>query len=210
MHLLEENAPREHLAKVSQTPSVAPSTSSPTFHGGYCQKSQKRLLPTQASVCSAYVGIKAAFPTLLPPNTTSAYADLIGKSVRLAFHDAGEADLTNVTDVMGPDGCLSDSSDNAGLVESTSPVQTVLEPLWQQYCDKISRADFWVLFAYLVVEYTAQPGTVPLDYYYGRVDSHDCNAGAGRLPNPQFSLHTIERVFVTQLGLTMKDAGTPL
>lgn len=98
-------------------------------------------MPTVQNICSAYSGIKAAFPTVLPNATTqlSAYSDLLGKSVRLIWHDAGEAYLSNITDKMGSDGCLSNSPDNAGLVESDSTVLTILEPLWQQYCDKISR-----------------------------------------------------------------------
>ena len=108
---------------------------------------------------------------------------------------------------MGPDGCLSNSGANAGLVESDSPVLTIMEPIWQRYCDKISRADFWTLFAKLVVEYTAKPSVVTINYQYGRKDSTNCNAGSGRLPDAQGGLNTIRKVFVTQMGLTMSDAG---
>ena len=108
---------------------------------------------------------------------------------------------------MGPDGCLSNSGANAGLVESDSPVLTIMEPIWQRYCDKISRADFWTLFAKLVVEYTAKPSVVTINYQYGRKDSTNCNAGSGRLPDAQGGLNTIRKVFVTHMGLTMSDAG---
>ena len=136
-------------------------------------------------------------------------ADLFGKSVRLAFHDAGEIDLTNPTDTMGPDGCMSSSPDNAGLVEPTSPVVAVMEPIWQHYCDKISRADFWVLFAKLVVEYTAKTSTdsISINYQYGRKDKTSCEAGSGRLPNAQDGIKAINQVFVKQMGLTLNDAG---
>ena len=143
------------------------------------------------------------------PKDQFALSDLYGKAVRLAFHDAGEVDLTKPTDTMGPDGCLSSSGDNAGLVEPTSPVVTILEPIWQQYCDKISRADFWALFAKLVVEYTAKTATdsISINYQYGRKDKTNCEAGSGRLPNAQDGLNAINQVFVKQMGLTIDDAG---
>ena len=114
---------------------------------------------------------------------------------------------------MGPDGCLSSSGDNAGLVEPTSPVVTILEPIWQQNCDKISRADFWVLFAKLVLQYTAKQTNngnygISINYQYGRKDKKNCEAGSGRLPSAQDGLNEIQRVFVNQMGLTMNDAGT--
>ena len=166
------------------------------------------LNPTAAGICAAYKSIKGSFTSYLPKDQF-ALSDLYGKSVRLTFHDAGEADLTNPTDTMGPDGCLSSSKDNAGLVESTSPVVTILEPIWQQYCDKISRADFWVLFAKLVIEFTAKTSTdsISINYQYGRKDKSSCEAGNGRLPNGQAGLNEIQRVFVKQMGLTMDDAG---
>jgi len=66
------------------------------------------------------------------PNDTQrlARSNLYGKAVRLAWHDAGETDI-RTNDTMGPDGCLSNSSDNNGLVEDTSLVYTFIEPLWQ-------------------------------------------------------------------------------
>lgn len=35
--------------------------------------------------------------------------DALAQSLRLSFHDAGEADVTS-TDTLGPDGCISDCS----------------------------------------------------------------------------------------------------
>jgi hypothetical protein len=34
------------------------------------------------------------------------------QSIRLAFHDAGEVNLTNSADFMGPDECISDTASN--------------------------------------------------------------------------------------------------
>lgn len=108
---------------------------------------------------------------------------------------------------MGPDGCMSSSGDNAGLIEANSLVRTVLEPIWQKYCDTISRADFWALFAKLVVEKADPTHTIRIPFQYGRVDSVACEAGAGRLPNAQLGRNMLQQVFVTQMGLTMNDAG---
>lgn len=122
------------------------------------------------------------------------------------FHDAGEVDMTNFVDLLGPDGCMCHDGDSAGLTEPTSLVNTVIEPLWQQVCDRISRADFWVLFGKLVVE-TAASAPVSVAYQYGRRDNVECEGGAGRLPSAQGDLSEISRVFVTQMGLTLNDAG---
>jgi hypothetical protein len=53
-------------------------------------------------------------------NDSLALSDIFGQSIRLAFHDAGEIDLTNSTDFMGPDGCISNTRPNSGLFETTS------------------------------------------------------------------------------------------
>ena len=78
-------------------------------------------------------------------------ANLIGNALRLAFHDAGEVDI-RTTDRFGSDGCLADNGPNSGLKEVNVIARTIIEPLWQEYCDKISRADFWVLFGKIAAE----------------------------------------------------------
>jgi hypothetical protein len=66
---------------------------------------------------------------------------------------------------MGPDGCISDIAPNKGLKEPTSIVMTLLEPLWQKYCDLISRGDFWALIGNLSVETADPTGTMNIPYY---------------------------------------------
>ena len=68
------------------------------------------------------------------------------------------------------DGCISNTRPNLGLVEPTSFVMISLEPLWQKYCDLISRGDFWALIGKLSVEKVDPTGTMNIPYYYGRVD----------------------------------------
>lgn len=127
--------------------------------------------------------------------------------MRLVFHDVGEVDIRNSVDLLGPDGCLAQNGDSAGLTEATSLVNTVMEPIWQSVCDRISRADFWVLFGKLVVEAAAPSLVAPLVYQYGRVDNMVCEGGGGRLPSAQGGLDEFNRVFVNQMGLTMREAG---
>lgn len=125
----------------------------------------------------------------------------------MAFHDAAEIDITK-TDKMGPDGCLSATSDNNGLLESTSLILSVLEPIWQSNCDKISRADFWALFAKLSIEKADPTGTIRIPFQYGRVDTQSCSAGAGRLPSAQNFDDAYSQVFQTQMGFTPTQTVT--
>ena len=124
----------------------------------------------------------------------------------MVFHDAGEFDI-RTSDLLGPDGCLSNTNDNKGLIESTSLIMTVLEPLWQQVCELITRADYWVMFAKLVIE-EATSNNITVSYQYGRKDNSECSiTGETRLPFGQSGMSDIEQIFITQMGLTIQDAG---
>jgi len=180
----------------------------------YCKKTNGAPAVTKAEdLCSVYEKSKSAFIASIPDDVKGA-ANLFGKTLRLTWHDAGEVDL-EAADTLGPDGCLTYSGSNAGLIDSTSVVSLVLEPIWQDVCDKISRADFWMLLGKIVFEHAQYAEknnftTVETAYSYGRKDSTDCSAGIGRLPNPQFPDSEFNRVFVKQMGLTMADAVTLL
>lgn len=163
---------------------------------------------SKLSTCEAYNSIYNDFLAAIPTDE-SELSNFYGAALRLAFHDAGEVDVRTV-DRMGPDGCLSATADNAGLVEDTSNVLATFEPIWQRYCDKISRADFWALLGKLVVENAADGGSINIPFQYGRVDNADCSAGEHRLPSAQGGMDEIERIFVTQMGLTIEDGVTLL
>jgi len=171
----------------------------------FCMKTNGSL-PSYADFDMTFNSIKKDFYNQLPVDDQFELCDALAQSLRLTFHDAGEADITSV-DTLGPDGCISDCSDSNGLLESTSYVTTLLEPIWQDYCDKISRADFWALIGKLVVEFSDHSQFIKIPYQYGRIDNHDCAAGAGRLPNAQLGLNEFSRVFVKQMGLTLEDGG---
>lgn len=101
-----------------------------------------------ADFCGVYRDVTSSWNSL--PLTSRQL--LYGPLIRLAFHDAGEADIT-APEPLGPDGCLNTAnSDNAGLIESNQEVATTVEFMWQKLCDRISRADFWALLAKIAVQ----------------------------------------------------------
>jgi hypothetical protein len=167
----------------------------------------EQLIPTKAGMCFVLSVLKPDFESIIADADLLKKSSIFGAALRSVFHDAGEIDVSKPEDMMGPDGCLSDGTDSIGLIEFESPVFTVIEQLWLKWCDKISRADFWVLFAKLVVQVSDPTGLFPFEFEFGRVDTHDCNAGSGRLPLANFGLAESERVFVHQMGLTIDDSG---
>lgn len=175
------------------------------------KRSGNPLVASAAGTCSAYKSILAEFAALVAP--TGAYSDanaiaqsnLFGQAIRLVFHDAAEIDVTQAADQMGSDGCLSNTSANRGLLEASSLVLSVLEPMWQRYCDQLSRADFWVLFATLSMQRADPTHSLSVPFQFGRVDSAACSAGANRLPEPQNGAHAIQQVFLTQMGLSLSE-----
>lgn len=151
--------------------------------------------------------MKEEFNRLIDQASPFQRSNIFGICIRLAFHDAGEADL-RTTDKLGPDGCLSNNESNAGLIENDSLVITLIEPMWQKYCDKISRADFWALMGKLAAERADPTRTLRIPFQYGRKDNIDCSAGANRLPRSQDGISEFQRVFVQQMKLTLYDAVT--
>ncbi len=143
--------------------------------------------------------------TLLSSMTEAEQAQLYATAFKLIFHDAAEADL-RTEDGYGPDGCLSYSSGNADLVAPTSIVNTVIEPMWQKYCDKMSRADFWVLFAKLALEKADGSHSLNLPFQYGRKDAKECGVSSSRLMDNQRGEADFFRVFLQQMQLSVNDA----
>ena len=200
----------------SVKPSKLPSSNSANYAFAFptCSiNNGKPVTYSAAGLCAAYAGIKAQFLTIVnnlkAQNTDASkkqLASIYGKAVRMVFHDAVDLDLTQ-SDLMGADGCIGDAHGSAGLIEQTSPIFTVFESIYQQFCDRINRADFFVLMGKLVIE-TAEPtNTIKLSFQYGRRETYDCSAGIGRDPNAQLGVHAIKQAFVVQMGLSYADAG---
>lgn len=184
------------------------------------QSQQQQLPPPQCSkvslrhstteeLCNIMSSVQEQFTTLIESSDTKLKSRIFGASLRLCFHDAGEVLVNDPNDRLGMDGCLNtQNGDNAGLVELEEEVNTFIEPIWQDHCDKISRADFWAMWGKFVIEASADIA-VSVDLYTGRFDNAECALGAGRLPMASgIGLGEIQRVFVDQMGLTLEDAVT--
>lgn len=177
-----------------------------TSFGAFCGRTNSLFVsPSVPSTCSAYREIQALFNGLIGANVQSKSA-IFGTVIRLSFHDAGEIDITNQNDFLGPDGCLASDGSSNGLTESSSIAMRYLEPIYQVVCDRISRADFWALLGLLTLEKTITP-PIPTPFYFGRRDNTQCDSGGGRLPRADGGMDEIERVFVRQMGLTIEEAG---
>ncbi len=143
--------------------------------------------------------------SILSSMTEDEQAQLYATAFKLIFHDAAEADLRS-DDQLGPDGCLSFTDANEDLVSSTSIVNTIIEPMWQKYCDKMSRADFWVLFAKLALEKADGSHSLNLPFQYGRKDAKECGVSSSRLMDNQRGEADFFRVFLQQMQLSVNDA----
>lgn len=173
---------------------------------GVCAKTGgTSLVNSKANICSAYRSIVIDYASYIRSisSDNEALAEIFGKSIRVAFHDAAEFSLLG-DDTNGPDGCLSTSADNAGLIELNSLVNTLLEPMWQKHCDKIGRADFWALIAKIAIETADITNHIRVPYQYGRRDATKLCTDLRRLPNAQRGLSSIKQVFVDRMGLTIK------
>ena len=99
----------------SSSPTSSPSYPTSTSSNPFCVKTNGR--PPKLSTKGIQTAVKAI--KILFYGQLSAYAnnplllsDIFGQSIRLAFHDATEINLTNFTDFMGPDGCNSNTTPN--------------------------------------------------------------------------------------------------
>ena len=191
--------PRLSTAPVTRSslPSTAPTKS--TVQAYVCKKTNfAAAVSSSANICSAYKNVLADFTALLPVAGTSANdftrSNILAKALRLAFHDAGEIYITQ-TDKLGPDGCLSNTIENAGLnpfgsvTSSSSPSSR-----------SISRADFWVMIGWLSIN-IASAGGIAVQYQYGRVDAVTCPVPTTRLPSAQLGRRSMNQVFEKQMGL---------
>jgi hypothetical protein len=110
--------------KTLRRPPTAPATSPTTLlpARSMCLKTKyAEALVTPEGTCSAYEQIRKDFMALLPaggtPDEDFTRSNIFGKALRLAFHDAGEIDITQ-PDRLGPDGCLSNTTGNEMLLYS--------------------------------------------------------------------------------------------
>jgi len=156
----------------------------------------------------------------LSPTCNATYcpqADWTGCVLRMAGHDF--MDFRSGVG-GGSDGCVDFSDgDNAGLdvclYQGTFGVS--IADAYASYCTTVSLADFLVISAEAVIGVTRQNVLATdstrsaLDlrsqFKYGRTTSTSCSSSNGVLPNPEKSCSDVQRVFVTNLGLTWSQAA---
>jgi catalase (peroxidase I) len=196
-----ESATKEEMSKWSRFLRSADSATE-----GKPKENLLNVNSNKASICAAYKSLKSMYDNAYPPDSDIlGQSNIVGKAVRLVWHDGGEYDKTS-SDKLGMDGCLSRSGANKGLLEADGIVATVFEPMYRKISDKITKADFIAMIGKIAVEKSAVlPMKMP--FYYGRNDVVDCEAGAGRLPNAQDPAGEFKRVFEKQLGFTTAEAG---
>jgi len=133
-------------------------------------------------------------------------SDITAGAIQLAFHDAGTWD-PSATSKGGADGCACDKfGPNKGL----DYIKDVLAPIYDQYKNYLSLADFWVICANAAIKSSVAAEDAPLTvgFKYGRsdIDCSDCDATvAARLPDESKSTDHVEEVFVTRMGLTKAE-----
>jgi len=211
-----EIKPAPSTPEIKPAPGIKPPPSAPAsapnpaqlLSNPVCLRAQPKV-----TICQVNAQIESEFNTLINQSNNQQKAAIFGAALRLSFHDAGEF-MSTSSDLLGPDGCLSTSNtDNVGLIEPTSVVVTIFEPMWQKYCSSISRADFWALMGKLSAQSAVAAGGVQIaiPFHYGRKDSVTCNVGAGRLPQAlTTSFSTTTGFFSANLGLTLQDTVTLL
>jgi hypothetical protein len=138
----------------------------------------------------------------------------LGGIVRLAAHDFMDYDRNNPSLKLGPDGCVDFThSNNQGLGSIWTPGAQLYE-LYQTKYSWISRADFWVASANAVIKITSVNNintaynigyTLRTNYKWGRLDRATCVGSGTRLAIPSRCAE-VEKVFLTQMGLTWTDA----
>lgn len=149
---------------------------------------------------------------------------IVGGIVRLAFHDAVGAAGPNRR--FGPNGCLDlTTSANNGLADIIALLDNIQAS--SQYGALLSRADFWVLAATLVLELTStlaadfepdlfDPAATPnpmdlnamplkVPFYTGRIDQPSCPGDGNLLPGANFNWGQIQELFTGRVGMTSSE-----
>mmetsp|Transcript_45869 Transcript_45869/g.91010 ORF Transcript_45869/g.91010 Transcript_45869/m.91010 type:complete len:439 (-) Transcript_45869:228-1544(-) len=155
----------------------------------------------------------------LPKDCNATYcpqADWSGCVLRVAGHDF--MDFTGTSG--GADGCLDmHDPDNLGLHACLYEGEFGVSLLdsYQEFCTRISLADFIVIAAEVVMNLTrcnalqVIPGGLPVDFRsrfkYGRTTSLTCPWSRGRLPNPESGCSAVRATFVEAMGLNWAQSA---
>lgn len=164
-----------------------------------------------AQVCLAYNTLKTNYIANLPSNELGR-SNLIGKIVRLTFHDSAEFNQ-NTEDKLGMDGCLSTHFLNGGLHATDNPEMVAIEDLYAGVKDLLGKADFIALLGKISIELSSGVSSMNIPFHYGRKDNLQCSPSDIVGPNPRLPFTQnpqieVQRVFVDQMGMTLTNFGT--
>jgi len=139
---------------------------------------------------------------------------ILGGIVHLVWHDAVEYNPSTFNvDGLNSDGCVDK------LTVDLEAAIELWDPIWLEWCSKISRADFWYLAAKVAIEtstpYVVQDSYSPAhdfahDHYwipfnYGRKDKLSCPLAPGTiLPAAEGDASNIKTAIMNKFGL---DSG---
>mmetsp|Transcript_133138 Transcript_133138/g.235627 ORF Transcript_133138/g.235627 Transcript_133138/m.235627 type:complete len:504 (+) Transcript_133138:59-1570(+) len=147
-----------------------------------------------------------------------ARSDWAGCILRLAAHDF--MDYSHQEGGQGADGCLYlPDGDNAGLSNCLAGSDNVVGLLdaYEDFCTRISLADFLVIGAEAVMNITRQnvlddkPSHKGLDFRarfkYGRVTNPQCNSAIGVMPDAERGCDAVKDTMISKMGLTWTQAA---
>lgn len=150
------------------------------------------------------------------------FTDFVGCVVRLAGHDLMDFDSNDDENPGGSDGCLDfDDMDNKGLedcVDSTFGTHNqnmILHTVYDDFCDRVSLADYVVIAAEAVMALTrGSPENIRdanakfrRSFQFGRITADTCEWSHGRLPNPEHGCPVLNRIFVQNIFGPMIQDG---
>lgn len=144
-------------------------------------------------------------------------ADWAGCVLRMAGHDFMDFDAAAGSG--GSDACTDmNNADNAGLTACLAAGEHgySLVEAYEQFCDRVSLADFLVIAAEGIMTATRQSvvdedPTAPMlqfadKFKYGRTTVASCPHAAHMLPNPENGCDAVQTTFIDNMGLDWRTA----
>jgi len=134
--------------------------------------------------------------------------------VRTAGHDFMDFRYTSDgTATGGSDGCINfEDDDNKGLPGCL--VSFAVPDLYQQVCERVSLADFFVIAAEAVMAYRfpkfswkdrfkagTLEGKFMRNFRFGRATEKQCKEHVGLMPNPEEGCYDLKRIFIDHIYL---------
>mmetsp|Transcript_116529 Transcript_116529/g.201311 ORF Transcript_116529/g.201311 Transcript_116529/m.201311 type:complete len:509 (-) Transcript_116529:161-1687(-) len=197
--------------------------------------SPKLSWPVQAVRCSENQAMKTEHMTLtdyddavasvqrlyqkMPAHCTATScprSDWAGCILRLGAHDF----MDYSHQAGGSDGCIALlDADNAGLIDCLAGTETMagLRDAYDDFCSRISLADFIVIGAEAVMNITRQnvlndqPNRKQVDFRskfkYGRVTNSKCESAIGKMPDAERGCDAVQDTMLSNMGLSWNQSA---